>query len=158
MPIMFSSGDFHMIVGIAVTNAMHEVLEKCYEELQKEIQMDVYDAYSPESYSRTEGLLDSWKREWSRLSTELRFEPSLLPIAPTRWQHGSLYDDGTGKGYTDVRDVLIDIIAGGYRAYNAHTGRPIGGRPFWDKYVAKVNANLDNWMKSALAHQGLAVI
>jgi hypothetical protein len=34
----------------------------------------------------------------------------------------------------------------------------VGGRPFWDDYVALVDANYDNWVREALVHQGLDVI
>lgn len=153
MPSMFSSADFQAVMGIAVTNAMYEVLERCYRELQKEIQQDIYSAYSPQDYARTGDLLTAWKREWHRLSTELSFDPRLMTLNPSNWQHGSLYD-----GYTDVRDVLIDILAGGYRAYNAHKGKPIPARPMWDKFIAKVDAHFYKWMRAALRRQGLTVV
>jgi hypothetical protein len=78
----------------------------------------------------------------------------MLPVAPESWIHGSQYD----PRFPDVRGAILDIIQEGYGAYNNKTGHPIGARPFWDEFVAKVNANFDGWMRAALIAQGLPVV
>ena len=57
-----------------------------------------------------------------------------------------------------VRGEIFDILEGGYRAYNAKTGKFIAPRPWWDNFLAKVDSKIDKWVRSALKHQGLVVI
>lgn len=146
-----SSQAFNAVIGLAVSKAIAEVIDKMFDELQKEIQLDIY-AYS--TGMSTGSLVEGWRHEAHGLVGRIQFEPALLPIAPSRWIHGSAYDDN----WRDVRDLILDIIQGGYRAYNAKTGSPIAPRPFWDKYLAKVDANFDAWVRAALLHQGLPVV
>lgn len=147
-----STAEFHAVIGAAVSAALSEVIEKAYEKLQTEIQTDIYGAYSPSDYNRTMGLLTAWRKQVGGLDAELWFDPPQLPLNPANWQHGSKYDGG------DMRSVILDILAGGYRAYNANTGKPIPARPMWDKFLAHVDGELDGWIRSALRHQGLVVI
>ena len=147
-----STAEFHAVIGAAVSAALSEVIDKAYEELQKVIQSDIYGAYSPTDYSRTMGLLTSWQRQAGGLDAELWFDPSRLPLNPSAWQHGSKYDGG------DTRAAILDIIEGGYRAMNANTGKPIPSRPAWQRFMQVVNAELDGWVRAALAHQGLPVV
>lgn len=150
MPEMSSSAEFQAVIGNAVTKAIEDVIERCYVELQKEVQRDIYSAYSPTDYQRSYGLLNSWQKTSGMLFGELKFEPSMLPIGG--WTHTSLYDGG------DTRAVILDILEGGYRAYNAKTGKPIPARPMWDKFIAKVDAKFEKWMRAALRRQGLQVV
>lgn len=146
-----SDPEFYVVIGAAVSKAIGEVIEKIFNELQSSIESDIYGAYSSEDYSRTMGLLDSWRREVHGLFGELEFEPSILASDPEGFHHNSPY------GW-DVRDQIIDILEGGYRAYNAKKGKPIPSRPMWNEFMSKVNTNFDRWMRTALRMQGLAVI
>jgi hypothetical protein len=146
-----STGDFDIVIGLAVSKAIDEVIDKMFNELQNAINSDVYGAGTSMA---TGTLVDAWRHEAHGLNGLIEFEPAWLPIAPSDWIHGSAYDDS----WRDVRDIILDIIQGGYRAYNAHTGVEIGARPFWDKFIAKVDANFDNWVRTALIHQGLPVV
>ena len=139
-----NSAAFHAIIGEAVAKAMQELVDKMFDELQKDIEHKVYG--SGTSGIATKELVNSWRHE--------AHDPSMLPNAPDAWVHGSQYD----PAWPDTRGLILDIIQGGYRAYNANTGVEIGDRPFWDAYVAKVNANFEKWARAALIHQGLAVI
>ena len=147
-----STAEFHAVIGAAVSAAFQEVIDKAYKELQKIIQSDIYGAYSPTDYARTMGLLTSWRKQVGGLDAELWFDPARLPLNPAAWQHGSKYDGG------DTRAAILDIIEGGYRAMNANTGKPIPSRPAWQRFLSLVDANLDSWMRAALAHQGLEVV
>lgn len=147
-----STAEFHAVIGAAVTAAFMEVMEKIYQQLQKDVQRDIYGKYSPSDYQRTMGLLTSWQKRVGALDAELWFDPSKLPLSPSNWQHGSRYDGG------DVRAQILDILEAGYRAYNAHTGKPIPSRPMWQNFIRDVDKNLDRWVRAALRHQGLAVI
>ena len=142
--------EFYAIIGKAVNKAIDEVIERIFAELQKEIERDIYGAYSPTSYDRNEGLLEAWKHEAIGLSGNIEFQPSMLPVNPSAFQHDSPY------GW-DVRAEIFDILEGGYRAYNAKTGKPIPPRPMWDDFLAKIDSKIDRWIRIALRRQGLVL-
>ena len=142
--------EFYAIIGKAVNRAIDEVIERIFAELQKEIERDIYGAYTPKDYDRTEGLLEAWKHETSGLFGNIEFQPSMLPVNPNAFQHSSPY------GW-DVRGEIFDILEGGYRAYNAKTGKPIPPRPMWDDFLAKIDSKIDRWTKAALRRQGLVL-
>ena len=55
--------EFYAVIGKAVSRAIDEVIERVFVELQDEIRRDIYGAYTPKDYDRTEGLLEAWKHE-----------------------------------------------------------------------------------------------
>lgn len=146
-----STAEFHAVIGAAVSMAFVEVIEKAYLELQRIMQSDIYGAYSPTDYGRTMGLLTSWRKQVGGLDAELFYDPSRLALAPASWVHSSQYDGG------DMRSALLDILAGGYRAMNANTGKPIPARPAWENFMRSCEAKMDKWVIAALRHQGLVV-
>ena len=145
-----SDAEFHAVIGKAVSKAIDEVIERIFAELQKEIERDIYGAYTPKDYDRTEGLLEAWKHETSGLFGNIEFQPDMLPVNPNAFQHSSPY------GW-DVRGEIFDILEGGYRAYNAKTGKPIPPRPMWEDFLAKVDSKIDRWIQIALRRQGLVL-
>ena len=145
-----SDAEFHAVIGKAVSRAIDEVIERIFAELQKEIERDIYGVYTPKDYDRTEGLLEAWKHETSGLFGNIEFQPSMLPVNPNAFQHSSPY------GW-DVRGEIFDILEGGYRAYNAKTGKPIPPRPMWEDFLAKVDSKIDRWIQIALRRQGLVL-
>ena len=145
-----SDAEFHAVIGKAVSKAIDEVIERIFAELQKEIERDIYGVYTPKDYDRTEGLLEAWKHETSGLFGNIEFQPSMLPVNPNAFQHSSPY------GW-DVRGEIFDILEGGYRAYNAKTGKPIPPRPMWDDFLAKIDSKIDRWIRIALRRQGLVL-
>ena len=147
-----STAEFHLVIGRAVSSAFSDVIDQAYKELQRTMQEVVYDGYSPEDYDRTGGLLNSWKQRVSGLDAELLFEPYMLPLNPSNWQHGSQYAGG------DTRGAILDILQGGYNAYNANTGTPIPSRPVWDRFLQQVDSQLDSWIRDAFRAQGLEVL
>ena len=151
MPTISSDAEFYIVIGDAVGNAINEVIDKIFDELQKAIERDIYGSYSPEDYDRTNELLTSWETQARGLFGSIEFRPDMLSSDPSGFHHNSPY------GW-DVRSEILDILEGGYRAYNAKKGRPIPSRPMWDEFIAKVDAKFDKWMRAALRHQGLAVI
>ena len=143
--------EFYAVIGKAVSRAIDEVIERIFVELQDEIRRDIYGAYTPKDYDRTEGLLEAWKHETSGLFGNIEFQPSMLPVNPNAFQHSSPY------GW-DVRGEIFDILEGGYRAYNAKTGkRAIPPRPMWEDFLAKVDSKIDRWIQIALRRQGLVL-
>ena len=154
MYTIHSDIEFHVFVGIAVNKAINEVVDKIFKELQQSIQRDIYNAYSPQDYDRTGELLDAWERQTRGLIASIEFKPEWLSLNPTNWQHGSVY----GGNYTDIRNVIFDILEQGYGAYNYHKGKPIPSRPMWNEFIAKVDSKFDRWMRVALRRQGLVVI
>ena len=147
-----STGEFHAVIGAAVSRAIADVIDKAYEELKRIIESNIY---SSSSSVASHTIPDAWRHEAFGLAGELTFEPSMLAHDPDAWVHGSAYDQ---KRWADTREIILDIIQGGYRAYNAKTGMPIGARPFWDEFLASVDAQIDGWVRSALAAQGLMVV
>ena len=145
-----SDAEFHAMIGKAVSKAIDEVIERVFSALQDEIRRDIYGAYTPQDYDRTEGLLEAWKHETSGLSGNIEFQPDMLPVNPSAFQHDSPY------GW-DVRDQIFDILEKGYGAYNYHTGKPIPPRPMWDDFLAKIDSKIDRWIKAALRRQGLVL-
>ena len=142
--------EFYAVIGKAVSRAIDEVIERVFVELQDEIRRDIYGAYTPKDYDRTEGLLEAWKHETRGLFGNIEFQPNMLPVNPSAFQHSSPY------GW-DVRGEIFDILEGGYRAYNAKTGKPIPPRPMWDDFLAKIDSKIDSWIKIALRRQGLVL-
>lgn len=147
-----STAEFHAVIGAAVTAALYEFMEKAYQQLQLDIQRDIYAKYSPSDYQRTEGLLKSWQKRVGMLDAELWFDPSILKVNPEKWQHSSQYVGGNTSAQ------ILDILEAGYRAYNMNTGKPIPSRPMWQNFIRDVENNFDKWMRAALRHQGLMVI
>ena len=147
-----SDGMLRAVLSAAIRGALKEVIDKMFEELQRCISRDVYGSGFGDI--TTGELINSWKHEAYGMFATLQFDPSMLPNDPANWVHGSQYD----ARWSDTRALILDIIQGGYRAYNAHTGVEIGARPFWDNYVALVDANYTDWVREALVHQGLDVI
>ena len=143
--------EFYAIIGKAVNKAIDEVIERIFTELQKEIERDIYGAYTPTSYDRNEGLLEAWKHEAIGLSGNIEFQPDMLTPDPEGFHYNSPY------GW-DVRDQIFDILEGGYRAYNAKTGkRKIPPRRMWDDFLAKIDSKIDRWIIIALRRQGLVL-
>ena len=142
--------EFYAIIGKAVSRAIDEVIERIFAELQDEIRRDIYGAYTPKDYDRTEGLLEAWKHETRGLFGNIEFQPSMLE--PDK--EGFHYDSPYGW---DVRAEIFDILEGGYRAYNAKTGKPIAPRPWWDDFLAKIDSKIDRWIIIALRRQGLVL-
>ena len=143
--------EFYAIIGKAVSRAIDEVIERIFAELQKEIERDIYGAYTPTSYDRNEGLLEAWKHEAIGLSGNIEFQPDMLEPDPEGFHYNSPY------GW-DVRDQIFDILEGGYRAYNAKTGkRKIPPRRMWDDFLAKIDSKIDRWIIIALRRQGLVL-
>ena len=151
MTIAISSDiEFYAVIGKAVSRAIDEVIERIFAELQDEIRRDIYGAYTPKDYKRNEGLLEAWKHETRGLFGNIEFQPNMLPVNPDAFQHSSPY------GW-DVRGEIFDILEGGYRAYNAKTGKPIPPRPMWDDFFAKIDSKIDRWIQIALRRQGLVL-
>ena len=142
--------EFYAVIGKAVSRAIDEVIERIFAELQDEIRRDIYGAYTPKDYDRTEGLLEAWKHETRGLFGNIEFQPSMLPVNPSAFQHSSPY------GW-DIRDQIFDILEKGYGAYNYHTGKPIPRRPMWDDFLAKIDSKIDRWIQIALRRQGLVL-
>ena len=142
--------EFYAIIGKAVSKAIDEVIERIFAELQDEIRRDIYGAYTPKDYDRTEGLLEAWKHETRGLFGNIEFQPSMLE--PDK--EGFHYDSPYGW---DVRDQIFDILEKGYGAYNYHTGKPIPRRPMWEDFLAKIDSKIDRWIQIALRRQGLVL-
>ena len=142
--------EFYAVIGKAVSRAIDEVIERVFVELQDEIRRDIYGAYTPKDYDRTEGLLEAWKHETRGLFGNIEFQPNMLEPDPEGFHYNSPY------GW-DVRDQIFDILEKGYGAYNYHTGKAIPPRRMWDDFLAKIDSKIDRWIRIALRRQGLVL-
>lgn len=107
------------------------------------------------------GLDVAWVKEVHGMFGQLRYDPMRMAHDITRGIHASPYDNSYSKdngAWDDVRDIFIEIIQGGYRAWNAHTGRPIAPRPFWDKFIGDFENQFPRKFRAALRKQGLVVL
>ena len=146
-----SDAEFYVVIGKAVGKAINEVIERVFSELQNEIERDIYGAYSPQYYDRSKGLLDAWKHEAKGLFGIVEFQPNMLTPNPAEFHYSSPY------GRTVTEDIL-DILEGGYGAYNYNKGKPFPSRPMWDNFLSKIDPKIDKWVRTALRRQGLMVI
>lgn len=152
MPTMSSDAEFYIVMSEAVGDAISEVLDKIFDELRQTIQDEIYSANAPTSdYQRANDLADAWEVEARGLFGEITFRPDMLHADADSWNYESTYG-------ANVTDIIFDILAGGYRAYNAKNGKFVMPRPMWDIFLRKLDSKFDKWMRSALRHQGLVVI
>lgn len=148
-----STAEFHAVIGMAVTAAIKEVLERAHKHLQLIIQRDVYGAYQPVDYHRSDALLKAWRKQVSTLDGSMWFDSGLLAGDGGAWQHHSEM-----PGYGSLGQELLNKIEEGYRGYNAKTGREIPSRPMWQNFMRDMEKNIDKWVRAALRRQGLPVI
>lgn len=139
-----STAEFNAIMGKAVAEALKFAIELAYKDLRQAIEKDLYGAYSPTDYKRTEALYNEWMREYSATESSVYFQEGGF--------HQSLI------GGESLGDALLDVLQSGYNAYNAKTGKAIPARPFWDTWIKRADNEADTWVREGLAAQGLAVI
>lgn len=151
MPTISSDAEFYIVMSEVVSKAINDVLDKIFKELRQEIEREIYSGGSRGTYKRSHALPDAWEVTTRGLFGLLEFRPDMLPSDPESFQHNSPY------GW-DIREIIFDILEGGYRAYNAKTGRFIFPRPMWDNFLQKVDSKIDKWVRAALRKQGLVVI
>ena len=143
-----SDAALQVVLRLAVSRAIDDVFTWAERELITTIQQ------SGASVTGRGGLESAWVKEIRGTFGQLRYDPNLMDRIVSVGLHASPYDED----WTDVRDVFADIIQGGYRAWNAHTGKPISPRPFWDKFMNKFNAQFPKKFRTALRKQGLVVL
>ena len=147
-----SDAEFYIVIGDAVGDAISEVLDKIFKELRQAIQEEIYDANTPQSdYQRANDLADAWEVEARGLFGNITFRPDMLHANAEAWNYESTYG-------ANVTGIIFDILAGGYRAYNAKNGKFIMPRPMWNIFLQNVDTHIDGWVRAALRHQGLDVI
>lgn len=139
-----STAEFNAVMGAAVQNALKVAIELAHKDLLDWIDKNLYGVYSPTDYSRTNALKSEWLVEANSMSASIEFNEG--------GAHQSII------GQWALGDALLDVLQGGYGAYNAKTGKPIPARPFWDTWMARADSEADNWVREGLAAQGLVVI
>lgn len=141
-----SDAQLQAVLRLAIAHAIDDVFTWAEQELIKTIQ-------SAGASVNGGGLETAWVKEVHGMFGQLRHDPNLMALQASVGRHGSPYDDN----WRDVRDIFADIIQGGYRAWNAHTGNPIPPRPFWDKFMSRFNSQFSKRFRAALRKQGLMV-
>lgn len=142
-----SDAQLQVVLRLAIAHAIDDVFTWAEQELIKTIQ-------SAGASVNGGGLEVAWVKEVHGMFGQLRHDPNLMALQASVGRHGSPYDDN----WRDVRDIFADIIQGGYRAWNAHTGNPISPRPFWDKFMNRFNSQFPKKFRAALRKQGLVVL
>lgn len=145
-----STIEFQSIIGEAVTNAIHDVIDECEQMVKKHIQSDVYGVGGSDWYQRTGELLDAWQTAKGHLMAELSEDTGVISCNPPMWQHGSEIGGGT-----DVSDYILHMMNDGF-----HDALNWGGgaaRPFWDNFIKEFDSKGRMIIKKALRAQGLPV-
>lgn len=145
-----STIEFQSIIGEAVTNAIHDVIDECEQMVKKHIQSDVYGVGGSDWYQRTGELLDAWQTAKGHLMAELSEDTGVISCNPPMWQHGSEIGGGT-----DVSDYILHMMNDGF-----HDTLNWGGgaaRPFWDNFIKEFDSKGRMIIKKALRAQGLPV-
>lgn len=153
MPIEIrNSAQYGLFMGQASKKAMKFCLDKCYDDLKKCIAKDLYAAYSPTYYQRTEMIYDAWNIIAGITEGEIDFVAP--PEIPSIGAHTSPYGDGS------LGEALLDVLEAGYIAYNTHsvTGKHIPPRPFFTKWMKRMEKFAPKWYAQGLRQQGFKVI
>ena len=149
-----SDAEFLAVFGGACRKAIEATLEKTYEELKKAMKADIYGAYSPNDYARTEELLEAWRQQTfgvdGTFGMRIEHEPGMLVQSPILWRHASGMV-GTDWFGVSIADRLLEKIEAGYKGYHAKKGRDIPARPFWDKFVINIKDDIGKWFGEFLA-------
>lgn len=157
MPKINSTAEFYTIIGHCCKNAVDFALERAYEELVKIVESNIY---TKTGANASHTLLDAWKQmnatqAGAHFRGEIEFNQARMAHDPENWVHGSMIGGGL---WADSRAYIIDILEDGYWAYGNENGKLIGGREFWDTYIAKMDKKIPRWFAQGLRQQGLNVV
>lgn len=140
--------------------ALQNTLDRMVQRLKEIIDKNVYKAYTPIFYERTNQLREAWGNEIQNttvlnfdakiehLSEMIIFEP--MPF----FEHGSYISAQDYLGNPEAIPYIVDSGNIG----NAFGFPQLGAREFWKDFYEYFKANLIPFMKSELRHQGLKVI
>lgn len=142
MPQIHSSAEYSAYMALASERAMTFCLQKCHEDLIKCMERDLYGAYTPTDYARTNKMLRAWETEAQSKSGAIWF------VSPN---YPSLI------GGESLGDAILDVLESGYRGLNAKTGKEIPARPFWTKWLQRADKMVGKWYAQGLRVQGLTV-
>jgi hypothetical protein len=146
-----STAEFQAIIGEAVTNALHDVIDECERMVKQHVESDVYGTGGSDWYQRTNELLSAWQTVKGHLMAELSEDTGAISCNPFMWQHGSEIGGGT-----DVSDYILHMMNDGFNdVLNWGGGAP---RPFWDNFIREFNSKGRSIVKRALRAQGLNVV
>lgn len=145
-----STIEFQSIIGEAVTNAIHDVIDECEQMVKEHVQSDVYGVGGSDWYQRTNELLDAWQTAKGHLMAELKEDTGAISCNPDMWQHGSNIGGGT-----DVSEYILHMMNDGF--YDALNWGGGAARPFWDNFIKEFDSKGRMIIKKALRAQGLPV-
>lgn len=148
-----------------VESAMNDVYERLLNRLIFLIQRDVYSAYSPEFYERTEDLLDrnNWEiKKWKRgdnVYREIIFKNEGLsnPMFngdthdPAAYIHGNYVKSFT-KSNVFLRMLNNEIPQG-----NAFNFPRVDRRPFWDDFMDYCDRYYRTLLMNACRRRGFTI-
>lgn len=130
MPTFNNSAELEAAAIKGMKSALDDMLDEVLTENEKRVQTNVYDAYQPIEYNRTDEFKDAWsKRSQSgkkSVEGETYFDSSKLTPNAAELQHTDVYGES-------VVDAMADII---YQSSQGCIARPTK-RNAWKK--------LDRW-------------
>lgn len=128
-------------------------MQELYMKLKDYIRSDVYDAYNPIWYERTDNLLNNWiVSDPVIIGTSVSSSISLdsLEYNDENWWHGNSNIDNSILDPSEFVNIINDGLG------STNFGFPnIGKRPFWDDFKNYVEKNLDNIFMQKCLEVGL---
>lgn len=145
-----------------ITSKLNLALSDTVDELLNQLQMyiikDVYDAYDPEWYDRTEEFYNSWVAIKPKISkimvATIEQDTSLINWVQDNFQHGS---NSPTWSNDNPQNPLAQIINSG-NIGSAFGFPQLGARPFWTDFEKYCNANFYTIFKKNCAKHGLTGI
>lgn len=123
-----------------LTNALDATMKIAWDELKNIIDADVYNAYYPIWYERTNELLDNWEYiapslKGTMIESVLSFTKPISHSGSPLWQHGIREIDNQEFAEIINEERPIGNIAG---------FPDIDRNPFWDEFSKWCEANFEN--------------
>jgi len=123
----------------------------------------IYQANSPKAYARqgdSGGLLGMWEKKPLKssgrgISYQIYADSDLLSHDPDDFIHGSNY----WIGGDDIRDMLIDLVAGGGSGPLFGSGFWTAARDFWTPFLEMLeNGTVNKILESEFKKRGIVYI
>ena len=116
--------------------ALNKTMDRLLDKLRDFIITDVYDAYTPSFYERTNNFINSWDKTKAQLKdeiieAEIFQNVSVLVFNTDKFQHGSSeWVENWNSNKNELAHIINDGAIG-----NAFGFPQLGERPFWNNFL-----------------------
>ncbi len=149
-------------IGIKVSQAIENTTAILCDELLKIIQQNVYNAYSPKEYIRTEQFLYSWESTVAVVKnyiTQSYIQQDLSVMQTDKLINhtkGNFYTNPTytNHNFPNGKGSLAEVIENGSPSDYHYWGNAIP-RPFWNEFELYIDTNIDRIFAEQMAFVGL---